>query len=191
MATASRDLTTVDLRGLKPHLARLAATRGVTLSGVIRELLASAARVPHTQSPGTAPVQEPAARVRISMRLAGDEASALAAAARAAGLSIGNYVADLQAQVPAVQGGPGLAELVRELAASTAELATISRSIRHLNELVEGKSFAAANEYAGVIASLDDDVRRHLRLASRALSNLRPRRPGDGSARAAARKVRT
>eukprot|EP01036_Dinobryon_divergens_P046546 gene46546-62257_t len=98
MATASRDLTTVDLRGLKPHLARLAATRGVTLSGVIRELLASAARVPHTQPPGTAPEQEPAARVRISMRLAGDEASALAAAARAAvaaGATIWNDVTAL------------------------------------------------------------------------------------------------
>ena len=178
MANAPRDLTTVDLRGLRPHLARLAATRGQTLSAVIRELLADAARIPRSQLQNTAPHQKPAARVRISMRLMGDEAAALAAAAQAAGLSLGSYVAGLRDQVPAVQGGPGRAEHLRELAASTAELASLSRSIRHLNELVEGGSFTAANQYAGVIASLDDDVRRHLRLAARTLSDLLPRRPG-------------
>jgi len=178
MATASRDLATVDLRGLKPHLARLAASRGLTLSGVIRELLADAARLPQAQPRNTDPDQELAARVRISMRLSADDATSLAAAARATGLSLANYVVSLRAQVPAVQDGPGRTEHLRALAASTAELASLSRSIRHLNELVEGGSFTAANQYADVIASLDDDARRHLRLAARTMSDLLPRRPG-------------
>lgn len=189
MATASRDLTTVDLRGLKPHLVRLAKIRGVTLSGVIRELLASAAQIRQPQSQNTKPPHPSGARVRVSLRLTCDVATALAAGARAAGLSVGDYVGGLQAQVPAVQGGPGRVEHLRQLAASTAELATLSRSIRHLNELVEGRAFAAASEYAGVIASLDDDVRRHLRLAARTLSDLQPRLPGGRSAHAPTRKM--
>lgn len=178
MTTASRDLTTVDLRGLKPHLAKLAASRGLTLSCVIRELLADAAQLPQVGPRNPVPDREPAARARISMRLSADEATALVAAARKTGLSLANYVVSLRAQVPAVQGTPGRTEHLRELAASTAELASLSRSIRHLNELVGGGSFAAANQYADVIASLDDDVRRHLRLAARTMSNLLPGRPG-------------
>lgn len=191
MATTSRDLTTVDLRGLKPHLARLAAGRGLTLSSVIRELLVDAARVPPAEPPDTVPNVEPDARVRVSMRFGSLEAAALAAAARAAGLSLGDYVTSLRARVPALQGGPTRTEYLQELAASTAEMATLSRSLRHLNDLVSDGAFSAAKEYANVIASLDDDVRRHLRLAAGTLSDLQPRRPGTRTRHAPVQKARS
>jgi len=176
MAPSSRDLTTVDLRGLKPQLGQRAAASGQTLSSVIRELLSVAIQCPpaplRTDVQGHLP--ERGQRVRVCLRLSADQATALLAASRATGLPLGDFVAGLQAGVQAVQGG-GRPEHLRQLAASTAALATLSRSLRHLNELVRDGALTAAQEYTGVIAALDDDVRRHLRLASRTMMDLLPR----------------
>lgn len=176
MSPSSRDLTTVDLRGLKPQLAERAASSGQTLSSVIRELLSGAIQSsPALSRAGKAESHlGRGKRARIGMRLPADQAADLVAASRASGQTLGCFVASLQAGVKAVERGDRL-EHLRQLAASTAELATLSRSLRHLNELVRDGALTAAQEYTGVIAALDDDVRRHLRLASRTMADLLPK----------------
>lgn len=191
MAAASRDLTTVDLKGLKPHLARHAEARGTSLSAVIRDFLASACQVTLAHSPDASSQPRRGIRTRVCVRLSTAQAEALATAARTCGLPLGEYIAGLQDGVSAMQGGASVAEHLQVLSASTAELATLSRSLRHLNELVASGAYTAAGEYDAVLASLDDDVRRHLRLAATTISDLLPRmRAGGKPARSKARQGR-
>jgi hypothetical protein len=117
----------------------------------------------------------PSARIRVSLRLANQDAANLAAAAKAAGLPIGVYVAGLAAGIPVLRDGNRAANL-EALTASTAMLATLARALRHLSELLRQGSVAAALAYRERLDDVDADIRRHLDLASVVLAELRPSR---------------
>ena len=106
------------------------------------------------------------------------EGETLFRAAQHAGLSPGEFAAGLVAAVPVLQQGASWPEVLRLLSTSCAEISTLSRNIRHLTALLRDGEFRPAQEYRPMLDTLDADVRRHLALASQALSDLRPRRGG-------------
>ncbi len=103
------------------------------------------------------------------------DALATIAAARAAGLSPGAYVAGLIAGVPVLTSGATRTDHLASLIASSAELSTLSRNLHRLTSLLRQGSVRAAQEYREMLDMVADDVRDHLTLASATLADLRPR----------------
>jgi HPt (histidine-containing phosphotransfer) domain-containing protein len=114
-------------------------------------------------------------RVRFSLRMSREEASATLAAARQAGLTPGAFVAGLVAGVPALLGGASRDAHIAALIASSAELSTLSRVIHQLTSLLRQGNVRAAQEYRERLDTLAGDVRSHLSLAAGVLADLRPR----------------
>lgn len=177
MTPSSRDRISVDLRGLKSSLFERARARGVSPSGLVRDALINTLGQTEPTSlgrvaAGARPMKD---RVRLSLRMAREEARATLAAARQAGLAPGAYVAGLVFGVPALAGGANRAEHIAALIESSAELSTLSRDIHHLTLLLRQGNVRAAREYRERLDTLAGDVRNHLSLASGVLANLRPR----------------
>ena len=186
MAPSSRDRISVDLRGLKATLFEQARARGVSPSGLVRDVLADALREDDrvaTDRVATGAHLPRGDAVRLWLRMSREEAGATLAAARQSGLTPGAYVASLVAGVPAVSGGASRTEHLAALIASTAELPILSRNIRHLTTLLSRGDVAAARAYREMLDTLDGDIRRHLTLASHVLADLRPRRGAERSPR--------
>lgn len=95
-------------------------------------------------------------------------------AARQAGMPPGDFVAELVAVTDAdsIVRRP---EDLSQLAASSAELSTLSRNIHHLARLLREGSSRAAMEYREMLDELADDVRQHLLLASVVLDRAKRR----------------
>jgi hypothetical protein len=177
MEPSSRDRISVDLHGLKAALFERAQALGVSPSGLVRTTLAEALGrpLPVTEYPARRQASREGDRVRVSLRMTREQAAATSQAARRAGLSPGDYVADLVAGVPALMSGATRADHLAALMASTAELSTLSRHLHHLTSLRRQGDCRPAEEYRSVLASLGTDVRAHMALASRVLADLRPR----------------
>ncbi|MGY0194314.1 hypothetical protein ACWA7J_04485 [Leptothrix sp. BB-4] len=126
----------------------------------------------------------PALTVKLSIRLKAEEVRRMDEAARSAGLSRAAYLAGLIAQVPIVVNGGRHAESVAALVRANAELADLCRDMRHLTSLLSRGEGQAAKAYRARFESLDAEVRAHLRLASRVLSDLQPQRSANPSVRA-------
>ena len=179
MTPSSRGRISVDLRGLKASLFEQAHARGVSPSGLVRDALIDALgrteppSLDHVAAGAPLPMED---RVRLSLRMSREEASATLAAAREAGLAPGAFVAGLVAGVPALLGGAGRDAHIAALIASGAEISTLSRDIHHLTLLLRQGNVRAAQEYRERLDTLSGDVRSHLSLASGVLADLRPRR---------------
>jgi hypothetical protein len=102
-----------------------------------------------------------------------DEAGRLDAAARQAGLSRTAFLVGLLDGVRILSSG-GRSEHLAALIASNENVSTLSRNINHLVRLLGESSVRAAQAYREMLETLNDDVRRHLSLASSALAELRP-----------------
>jgi hypothetical protein len=133
--------------------------------------------VPEAAEPGDAAVVAGAGQVavKLSIRLAAEEAARFASAARAAGLSRGAFLAGLLSCAPVLASGASRADHLAALIASNAELATISRNVRNLTAMLRRGDVPAARPYRDMLDALDGDLRRHLGLVSRSLAELRPR----------------
>jgi hypothetical protein len=178
MAPSSRDRISVDLHGLKAALFKHAQALGVSPSGLVRETLANAlggSEALVVERPRDRHVHRSADRVRLSLRMTREQVAATLAAARRAGLSPGDYVADLVAGVPALASGASRTDHLAALIASSAEVSTLIRSIHHLTTLLRQGEVRAALEYRQMLNTLAGDVRSHLTLTSRVLADLRPR----------------
>lgn len=172
---SARDVLVVDLRGLKRRLLELAATRGVSLSDLVRALLSSALEVDgpapaSCRRTWTPPVDR--ARVRVSLTLSNGEASALSSAARQARLSLGAFVSELAANTPVLAAAAGHPDRIAALVASCAEMSTLSRDLHHLGQLLQQGSVQAARSYYETLARLETDVRQHLCIAAEVLATL-------------------
>src|SRR4029453_11282821 len=96
---ARRELLTVDLCGLQRALFERSANTGRPAAAIVRDALAVALG----ESPGVSNAPQLSAgpgRVRVSMRLAPQEAKELTAGAALAGLSLGRYVVALMRSAP-------------------------------------------------------------------------------------------
>jgi hypothetical protein len=184
MQPSSRDRLSVDLHGLKAALSERAHALGVTPSGLVRTTLAEALSrsEPMTierSTPGRPSVNSD--RVRLSLRMNREQASATIEGARLAGLNPGDYVGNLVAGVPVLLGAGSRTDHIATLVASSAELSTLSRNIHHLTSLLSEGNVRPALVYRDMLDTLAGDVRRHLALAASVLADLRPRRQGAGT----------
>ena len=179
MNTPTHDFVTVEMRGLKAALVARAQAQRVCVSelvrgAVTRDLGLSAVHGEPQRVEGPQGV-EGATSVKLSIRMTAQEASQLAAGARAAGLSRGAYLAGLVANVPVLSAGGGRTEHIAALRVSSDELATLSRNIHCLNVLLRQANVEAAWPYRDMLDTLSGDVRRYLALASGVLAELQPR----------------
>ena len=174
MRSAARDLACVDLRGLGSALKDHARTRGVTASELIRQVVAAS-----LENSGAATKADPSAEglpdgtVKLTIRLRSRIAIRFSEAARARGLSRGAYLARLIDEAPA----PPLA-IATELGRSTEQLAVVSGD---MNELI--RTLARGGVLSGPLVDVSlrpllAEVRRHVDLAARLVSELRPARTG-------------
>jgi hypothetical protein len=177
MTRMSRDRITVDMRGLKAALVQRARQQRVAVSVVVREAVTRSLDVSATRGEGVESAVSrsgPNARVlKISLRMTRDEAGRLDAAARQAGLSRTAFLVGLLDGVRILSSG-GRSEHLAALIASNENVSTLSRNINHLVRLLGESSVRAAQAYREMLETLNDDVRRHLSLASSALAELRP-----------------
>lgn len=188
MATsAPRDRISVDLRGLKAALIERARRQGVTPSDVIRALLAEAlgdsGRCVDAGSSGSASGSPSAPRIpraRISLRLYRHEAQQVRQCAIAAGMPVGMFVASLCSdgalKTSGSLNGQRPTDQLAALAASSAELSTLARDLRHLTQLLRQGNVPAAQVYRHRLETTDRDVRAHLVLAAALLADLQPLR---------------
>lgn len=167
------------MQGLKAPLVACAVQRRVSVSVVVREAVAvelgehgieEGAPTESLQSGASAD-----AWVKLSIRMRREEATRLAAGARAAKLSRGAYLAGLVEGVPVLLAGGGRPEHIAVLTSSCAELSTLSRSLHQLTRLLRVGDVQQALVYRELLDRLDGDVRKHLRLAAQALAELRHR----------------
>lgn len=178
MNTTAHDFVTVDMRGLKAALVARAQAERVSVSvlvrgAVARDLGLAADDVASRMDEAT---ERPsgATTVKLSIRMSTEEACQLVASARAAGLSRGAYLAGLIADVPVLSAGGGRTEHIATLMASCAELSTLSRNVHRLTALLRQANVEPARSYRAMLDTLAGDVRRHLELAARVLSDLQP-----------------
>lgn len=175
MASSSRDRITVDLHDLKAALLARARQQGVLPSALIRTLLASALAGGDDDAPqGDTATNRGDMRVRLSLRMHFDDVGELKRRASQAGLSTGDFVAALMNKAPALESIEGPRDQVAALTQSCSELATLSRSLRHLTALLRQGSSRAAQEYRGLLDTLDGDVRSHLAMASGVAAEISP-----------------
>ena len=188
MAPSSRDRISVDLHGLKAVLFERAQALGVSPSGLVRTILASAlAQSEGINSDRSTPrcLAGNGDRVRVCLRMSREQARSTLEGARRAGLNPGNYVGSLVAGVPVLLGTGSRADHLAALIASSAELSTFSRNLRHLAALLRQGAFRPAQEYRPMLQTLGADVRAHLALAAGVLAGLRPRGNSSGADRSA------
>lgn len=178
MNTSTHAFVTVDLQGLKAPLVACAAQRRVSVSAVVRKAVAfeldqqviQECAMPATLS-GTTGED---GWVKVSVRLRPAEVLRLDAGSHAANLSRGAYMAGLIDGIPALVSGGGRPEYIAALTASCSELSTLSRNIHQLTALLRVGDVQQALVYRELLDHLDEDVRRHLRLAAQILRDLRP-----------------
>jgi hypothetical protein len=183
MNAPSHDFVTVDMRGLKSALAARAQAERTTVSSLVRSAVARELGV---EVEGLRPrelreIKLPSQSIKLSIRMTAMEVEQLDAGARAAGLSRPAYLAGLIAGVPVLTNGGGRTEAISGLVASNAELAELSRDLRHLTSLLARGESQAARFYRERLDQLADEVRAHLRLGSRVLSELQPQRGPGGT----------
>jgi hypothetical protein len=185
MNAPTHDFVTVDMRGLKAALVARAQAQRVSVSALVRSAierelgLAYGSHEPASQMSASA---APSPMVKLSIRLTTAEAEQLDAGAQRAGLSRGAFLAGLLANVPSLSGdASGRLDCLAALTASSAELSTLSRDVRHLTSLLRHGEVRAAQEYRRMLDTLGDDVRAHLTLAASVLAELRPARQSRSS----------
>jgi len=174
MAPSSRDRISVDLRGLKAALCERARVLGVSPSDLVRMTLTEALDLPERIAAVPRRLSSSSGRVRLSLRMSREQASATLDVARRAGMSAGDYVGSLVANVPVLSAGGNRAEYITSLVTSSAELSTLSRNIHRLTALLRQANVEPARQYREMLDTLAGDVRGHLVLAARVLSDLRP-----------------
>ena len=181
MASAARDFVCVDMRGMKAALLERAASRGVSVPQVVREIVVSALATPKPSERG--PIPTPGSdTIKMSIRFSAEGARRLSEAAAAMGCGRGLFVERLMSSAP-LHPDASPARQRAALVQSNAELAALIRQISHLRALLKLGSVSAALEYADMLSGLRQEVKNHLKLAGEVLAEMR-RRPSSPGRRA-------
>ena len=181
MKSPSRERISIDLQGLKTPLMARTEALGMSPSVLIRKALEHAletAAEPAQRSPRKTSRGHPGDRTRLCLRMGHEDAVAVLAAARLAGMTPGDYVAGLVAGVPVLLNGGGRVDHIAALMASNFEMSSLTRNIHALTRLLTQANVPQARVYRDMLDTLNGDVRRHLVLAARALADLG--RPSQG-----------
>jgi hypothetical protein len=173
MSVSGRDRISVDLRGIRTSVVAKAATRAMTVSELVREVLVREAGTSGEVSSPVAPIARSSeGLMRVSLQMTRAQASALRTAARAAALRTGEYVAALVNGASSLGGQEPRGSSAAGLVASCAALSTLSRDLRHLTQLLGYGDVQAAREYRSRLDNVEVEVRRHLHLAAEVLGDL-------------------
>ena len=174
MNAATRERVTIDLRGLGPALKAHARARNLRVSDVARLAVVAVLETSGSETEAQASVKSDAAEdrpVKLTIRLRRSVAGRLTTRARACGLSHGAYLTTLIDEAPA----PPLA-VVTALGSSTEQLAVVSADLNELVRTIQRGVLSSSPLIDDWLRPLMDDVRRHVGLASRLASELRPTR---------------
>jgi hypothetical protein len=98
-----------------------------------------------------------------------EERLALKRAASAAAMDPGRFVATLTASADRLGVGAERPAMLSSLRECNVELSQLSRSLRHLAELLSTGNVSGAREYRDMLDSVERLVRRHLVVAAEAL----------------------
>ena len=109
--------------------------------------------------------------VKLGFRISADLSALLTARARECGLSQAAYLARLIAGSPTPSH-----DLVVTLGSSADQLATVSADLNELIRVLRRDASSSGPSVEQLLKPLTDDVREHLRLASRVVAELRPAR---------------
>ena len=174
VATASRERATIDLRGLGPALKAHARARNLTVSDVARLAVVAmleASGPDAAVDAGGEPDAVEEGTAKLTIRLRRGVAARLTARASACGLSHGAYLTTLINEAPA----PPLA-VATTLGRSTEQLAVVSSDLNELIRVLCRDSASSGRLVEDWLRPLVHDVRQHVGLASRLISELRPPR---------------
>jgi hypothetical protein len=173
MPGSAGDRVTIDLRGIGDAVRSAAAGRGLTIAAFAREALVSAlSEAPPLRELSDAPAPRLHGTVKLTWRMDVRAAEALAANARALGLSYGQYVGYLVSAAPLpAPSGQRVADRTA-LQASTDHLAVLAREVSEVLRLARThRPEEEMRQRTQHLRNLVDDVRRHLDLASSFLSD--------------------
>lgn len=175
----SRHRMTINLGCLGPGLRALARQQRTTVSALIRRVLRPLlGGAPATE--GGLGVQAAAGGrwARVNLNLPFADAMSLARRAQAGDMSRSELVRSLLAGLPPVVVASDHTEAVRTLVASNDRLAVLCADLRDFVRLLgrAATTRAEAEPYRARMASLEKDVRDHLKLLSMLAAELRPYR---------------
>lgn len=177
MSLVPNEFVTVDMRDLKVALIERSRMTRMSVSSLVRNFVATGlGREKKSVSADLALARNPLRTVKLSIRISAAEAMQLSEGATRAGLSRPAYLAELIARPPQIISSVMRSEQLALVAATNAELSTLSRNLRHLTTLLSRSSWQAAHEYRGMLDTMAGNVRRHLSLSSALLGEMRPRR---------------
>jgi hypothetical protein len=171
---AARERVTIDLRGIGPRLRAHAAAHGKTTAAVVRAAVVAVLDA-EGASVDRGRVAEPidARVVKVTLRLDGVHAAWLAHRARSADVSQGAYVMGLLKGQPPSPRSADHGVAVAALANSTHKVAAMSADIHGFLRLIRNaKGDEAAERYRAGLMSLSKDMRAHLEVASRLMTEL-------------------
>lgn len=171
-----RDRVTVDLRGIGSRLQGHASAQGKSVAAMVRvavvAMLDSSDCVTALPcSPG--PIES--RTVKVTLRVGAMHAARLAHRARAAEVSQGAYVATLLDGMAASPRPADHGDAVAALAESTQRVAAMSADINTFTRLIRDLNLHEAPKFCTGLMSLSEDMRLHLRVASRLMARMTTR----------------
>ena len=173
MASVPHEFVTVDMRDLKAALIERSLADRVSVSSLVRDFVAGGLGQHEHETSVHAIRAHSAPRARLSIRMSAEEVRRFVEGAGMAGLSLAAYLAALMQPEREITPGAIRLEQLAALIASNGEMSALGRNLRHLANLLRAGSTQSAQEYRGMLATLDQDVRRHLKLAAQQLADLR------------------
>lgn len=173
MTQPARERVTIDLRGIGPRLHAHAAARGKTTAAMVRVAVVAMLDADGAVGPRRVAESIDARAVKVTLRLDGVHAAWLAHRARSADVSQGAYVMGLLDGQPPSPRSLDHGAAVAALADSTHKVAAMSADIHRFLRLIRNaRGDEAADKYRAGLMSLAVDMRAHLEVASRLMTEL-------------------
>jgi hypothetical protein len=167
MAGSAADRVTISLRGIGESVRAAAAGRGLTIAALAREaLITSLNEAPALRELPDAPAARRHDTVKLTWRMDVRAAEALAANARALGLSYGQYVGYLVSATPLPVPVAQRAADRAALQASTNHVADLALSLRDLVRLLRQGEVQEAQKYRSLFDTVGGDIARHIERVS-------------------------
>ena len=178
MAGTPRDRVIIDLRGIGDAVRSAAAQRRTTVAHLARQALLStiAASEPAAEPLGSDCPTPSLSTSKLTLRLSQPHADVLIVNAAGLGLSYGEYVARLVNRTPLPRPAAERAADRAALLKSSDQLAALSADLNAFMRLLQGGSSAEAEKVRHRIETVAVDIRGHLDLASKLMSDPQARR---------------
>ncbi len=174
-ASSIRRRLSIDLREIDGPLQAYAAARRMTLAASVRcavEVMLDAGRGGEQAVLAAADVATDGPRVKVTLRLQAGHAKLLAARARSADVSQGEFVGGLIAGAPIPPRMPDHGELMSALTRSSGELAALCIDLQKVVRALRCESASEGSAPATSIDRIGLAVREHIQLASRLLADI-------------------